>query len=284
MRWAVNCWGMLTVYVFFWLYVSVLSTTPLLLIISQDNSLWFQATPTLCFQEAVFCPVPCRPSAAHDWWVCSRRPPAPLGWHKIMSAHTGFTWTCLIVMQCLALAPLGQMEPSNSGGGGAGTPNQSWKLPAIFSTYMTTFSHINQLSRCHKSRSSLTGWARWCIMFMVLHTLGWLFLPLSRTHKHTRMQEDIVIKCPDGCVPVAEVVCALWLLTDVGAAFRKHCSQTECGPSIRQITSLPPPVPSHLSPKYCILTMGFGCLMFRGGKNHVRRPKVFSHFFISFHF
>lgn len=124
---------------------------------------------------------------------------------------------------------------------------------------------------------------------MVLHTLGWLFLPVSRTHKHTRTQEDIVIKRRDGCVPVAEVVCALWLLTDVGAAFRKHCSQNGVS-AIYQAdyqsppsTALPPVSPNIAYLQWALDSscLGEKKIVLKDLKNFVTSlfPLIFSYYF-----
>lgn len=109
-----------------------------------------------------------------------------------------------------------------------------------FPTYMTTCVHIHQLNQCHRS-PVLSDRARWSIIFTSLHTLSWLFLPPSHARKHTSTRGDRAIKFSDEWLkPLAGVVCALWLLTDVEAAFRKHCWQRASQSSIRQITESDP--------------------------------------------
>lgn len=139
----------------------------------------------------------------------------------------------------------------DSGGGGEGSHSKLKTVPYI---------HDDTLPRAN-GRASATNHTPWSdslrhgdasCLWSHIHW-GGLFLPVLHTYKHTRTharagaQEGAVVKRPDGCAPAAEVVCAVWPLTDVGAAFRKHCSLTECRPSIKQITKpSSSPQPSHV--------------------------------------
>lgn len=79
----------------------------------------------------------------------------------------------------------------------------------------------------------------------------------------------MVIKCSDEWLtPLAGDVCALWLLTDFSAAFRKHCWQRASQPSIRRITELDPvfhmlslwdSIPSHWSYVICYISAHQSC-------------------------
>ena len=84
----------------------------------------------------------------------------------------------------LVLLSLGQMDPSKK------EPSSAKYLPTnlfLFSPHMATCVHNHQLNPCRHS-PSLTVWTRWGILFMILHTLAWLFLPLSHTRKHAHRE------------------------------------------------------------------------------------------------
>lgn len=132
-------------------------------------------------------------------------------------------------------------------------PTQSWKLSL---TYMTTRCHVQTGEPVPQiTHLGLTVWGK-----VMHHVYGLTYTGVgfscpcytlinthARTHTRAGAQEGAVVKRPDGCAPAAEVVCAVWPLTDVGAAFRKHCSLTECQPSIKQITKpSSSPQPSHV--------------------------------------
>lgn len=161
----------------------------------------------------------------------------------------------------------------DSGGGGEGSHSKLKTVP---------YTHDDTLPRAN-GRASATNHTPWSdslrhgdasCLWSHIHW-GGLFLPVLHAYKHTRTharagaQEGAVVKRPDGCAPAAEVVCAVRPLTDVGAAFRKHCSLTECRPSIKQITKpSSSPQPSHVClptpnstpKKECELTMEVGLL------------------------
>lgn len=159
-------------------------------------------------------------------WSPARRPPAPLG----LAPNT--------VCHSVCDSPQSSSFWDGRGGGGRKRrgPAPSWKLPL---TYMTTCCchvqpgepqpQITQLGLTfggpvmhHVYSLTYTGVGFSCPCYALINT-----------HARTR-----VIKRPDGCAPAADVVCAVWPLTDVAAAFGKHCSLTECRPSIKQITTL----------------------------------------------
>lgn len=113
------------------------------------------------------------------------------------------------------LPPGGKLDPS--------TLNLPHSDLFIFSTYVTTCLRLNLLNRFHQSPAGSTGRTTPRIVFMILRTVGRLFLPVSHARKLAGTLGDAVVKLGDERPPVAGVVCALWLLTDAEAAFRKRC-------------------------------------------------------------
>lgn len=76
------------------------------LFISQDNSLWYQATPTLCSQETVCLPVPC--AAVHSSWLMGPQPKATCA---LGLAKNNVCITMRNAQAKLTLLPPRQMEP-----------------------------------------------------------------------------------------------------------------------------------------------------------------------------
>lgn len=189
------------------------------------------------------------------WWWMDLQPEGhlhPWDRYQIRSANAAFT-----AVTRLTLRPSGMDMVVVVVVVGWGVPLEGENCP--LHTWRNSAATCSRESRSHKSHTSVwQSEARWCIMFMVSHTLGWAF-PCScyapiNTHARTHVSRKVtwwMCACSRGCLRGAAADrCrrSLWktLLTNGVSAI--HQADYQPSSSTPQPSHVCPPTPNS-SPK-----------------------------------